>query len=90
MRNLTDLRWIKLKGGLFLLGGLLAAALLILEHPTVRVGVLLVLAVWCFCRSYYFAFYVIQHYVDPSFRFSGLCSFARYMFGARRNDRSEA
>ena len=89
MRNLTDLRWIKLKGGLFLLAGLLAAALLILELPTVRVAVLLALAVWCFCRFYYFAFYVIQHYVDPGFRFSGLCSFARYMFSARGNDRSE-
>jgi hypothetical protein len=27
-----------------------------------------------FCRFYYFAFYVIEHYVDPGYRFSGLGS----------------
>jgi hypothetical protein len=35
--------------------------------------------VWSFCRFYYFAFYVIEHYVDPSYRFSGLLSFALYL-----------
>ena len=90
MRNLTDPKWIKLKGGLFLLVGLLASALLILDHPTIREGVLLALAVWSFCRFYYFAFYVIEHYVDPGFHFSGLWSFARYMLKARWNDRPSA
>ena len=78
MKDLTDPRWIKLKGVLFLVVGLLASALLLLETPTMRVAVLLTVAVWCFCRAYYFAFYVIEHYVDPSFRFSGLGSFLRY------------
>ena len=43
------------------------------------VAVLLAISIWCFCRFYYFAFYVIQHYVDPGFRFSGLFAFCRYM-----------
>jgi hypothetical protein len=76
MKNLTDVRWIKLKGALFLLLGLLSAALLFVEHPTLSVAFLMVVAVWSFCRFYYFAFYVIEHYVDPSYRFSGLLSFA--------------
>ena len=85
MKDLTDPRWIKLKGILFLMIGLASAGLLILEMPTLKVGVLLAISIWCFCRFYYFAFYVIEHYVDPSYRFSGLWSFACYLFKRRRN-----
>jgi hypothetical protein len=45
--------------------------------------VLLVISIWCFCRFYYFAFYVIQHYVDPGYRFSGLWSFVAYLWSRR-------
>lgn len=83
MKDLTNPTWIKIKGFLFLFLGLLSGALLFFEHPTVRVGLLLMLVVWCFCRFYYFAFYVIEHYVDPNFRFSGLLSFARYLISKR-------
>ena len=94
MRDLTDPRWIKAKGALFLFTGALAAALLLLEDLTFRHGVLLLICVWSFCRAYYFAFYVIEHYVDPSYQFSGLGSFVRYWFlrsGRRtaRNRRGE-
>jgi hypothetical protein len=40
---------------------------------------LLVITVWVFCRFYYFAFYVLEHYVDPGYRFAGLLSLARYL-----------
>jgi hypothetical protein len=80
MKDLTDARWIKLKGILFLVIGILSAVLLVLEHPTWRLGILLAICIWCFCRFYYFAFYVIEKYVDPSYRFSGLWSFACYFF----------
>jgi hypothetical protein len=86
MRNLADPTWIKIKGMLFLLLGLVAAALLLFERPTIKVGLLLALAVWCFCRFYYFAFYVIEHYVDPSYRFSGLLSFMRYLLRDRQKE----
>lgn len=79
MQDLTDARWIKLKGILFLFIGVAASVLLILEVPTVKVGALLALAIWAFCRAYYFAFYVIEHYVDPTFRFSGLGSAVGYL-----------
>ena len=83
MKDLTDPRWIKLKGILFLLIGVASSVLLILEMPTLKVGVLLAICIWCFCRFYYFAFYVIEHYVDPDYRFSGLWSFACYLFKRR-------
>jgi hypothetical protein len=46
-------------------------------------AVLLALAIWGFCRFYYFAFYVIEKYVDPSYKFAGLISFVRYFFRRR-------
>ena len=77
MKDLTSAPWIKLKGILFLLLGIAAAALLILECPSWKIAGLLALAVWCFCRFYYFAFYVITHYIDPGYRYAGLVDFAR-------------
>ena len=77
--DLTNPRLIYLKGMLFVLGGLLASAAILLEHPTLKVAALLAIAIWCFARAYYFAFYVVQHYVDRSYRFSGLVSFLRYV-----------
>ena len=83
MKNLTNPTWIKLKGTLFLLVGLLASILLLIEHWDLKTAFLLVLSIWCFCRFYYFAFYVIQYYVDPTYRFSGLWSFVRYMWNRK-------
>ncbi len=84
MKDLTSVMWIKVKGILFLLLGIAAATLLVLEHPTWKVAFLLVLVIWCFCRFYYFAFYVIEKYVDPRYRFSGFWSFAKYLCQPRK------
>lgn len=89
MKDITGPGWIKFKGILFLVVGLCSAGLLLAESPNVRVAVLLGITVWCFCRFYYFAFYVIEKYVDPTYKFSGLWSFARYLVasrGERQND----
>ncbi len=72
MGDITDPRLIYLKGFLFLLAGLMASGILLLEHPTPRVAFLLGVAVWAFARFYYFAFYVVERYVDPGYRFAGL------------------
>ena len=79
MADITNPKLIYAKGFLFLLCGLVASGLLLLEAPTLKVAFLLVVAIWSFARFYYFAFYVIQHYVDPSYRFAGLGSFFRYL-----------
>jgi hypothetical protein len=84
VRDLTNPKWIYAKAVVFLLAGLLAGGLLIAEHPTLRTSGLLVIAVWCFARFYYFAFYVIERYVDPNYRFAGLWSFVRYVLCTRR------
>jgi hypothetical protein len=84
MGDLKDPRVIYAKGALFLFSGLLAAGLLVAEHPSVRVAFLLAVAVWCFCRAYYFAFYVIERYVDPGYKFAGLGSFVRYVLKSRK------
>ena len=78
MANLTNPRVIWLKGVLFAALGMLASILLLVQLPDIRYGVLVPITVWAFCRAYYFAFYVIEHYVDPSYRFAGLLHFARY------------
>ena len=83
MADLKKPRVIYLKGFLFLGGGCLASALLLAELPTLKVAFLLAVAVWCFARCYYFAFYVVEHYVDPQFRFSGLWAFAKYLLRRR-------
>lgn len=83
MKDLTP-GWIKLKGILFLVMGILAAGLILADNPDWRTALLLALAIWSFCRFYYFAFYVIEKYVDASYKFSGLISFARYLLGRRR------
>jgi hypothetical protein len=85
MKNLTSARWIKVKGILFLLLGLFSTVFLFFEHPTLKTAFLLIIGVWSFCRFYYFAFYVIEHYVDPSYRFSGLLSFALYLIPKKRS-----
>jgi hypothetical protein len=83
MTNLTNPRIIYAKGFLFLFIGIFASALILAEHPTLKVTLLLALAIWSFSRAYYFAFYVVEHYVDPGYRFAGLIDFTRYLL--RRN-----
>jgi len=83
MKDLTNPSWIKIKGLLFLLIGIITAILIFLGDPTWKTAILLVLAIWGFCRFYYFAFYVIEKYVDPAYKFSGLISFVRYIFRRR-------
>jgi len=83
MGDLKNPTLIYAKGFLFLLMGFLAAGTLLLLYPHWRAAALLALAVWSFSRFYYFAFYVIEHYVDPGFRFAGLGSFVVYLFRSR-------
>jgi hypothetical protein len=77
-RHLTNPRWIKIKGALFLLLGVLSAAILFLQRPTATVALLLLVTIWSFCRFYYFAFHVLQNYVDADYKYSGLLSLAHY------------
>jgi hypothetical protein len=83
MKNLTP-RWIVIKAILFFILGIFAAAMIIIESPDWRTVVMLAVAIWSFCRLYYFAFYVIEKYVDPTYKFSGVISFLKYWLRRRR------
>ncbi len=74
---------------LFLLLGLIAGGLLIARLSDWASVALLCIVVWAFCRAYYFAFYVIERYVDPRFRFAGLFDFARYAIGGKPADKQD-
>ena len=78
MRDLRHPRLMYLKALLLLLLGALATTLILLEHPSLKVAFLIGVAVWSFARAYYFAFYVIEHYIDPAYRFAGILSAIRH------------
>ena len=79
MRNLRSPALMWIKAGLFLAAGLLGAAGILLEQPRLRTAMLLAISVWCFARAYYFAFHVIERYVDSGYRFTGLWSLVCYV-----------
>jgi len=77
---MTDLKhpalfWLKF--GLLLLAAVLAGTLLLLQCPSWPNAALLAVTVWGSCRAYYFAFYVIEHWLDPGYRYAGLVDFVR-------------
>jgi hypothetical protein len=83
MTDLKNPQWMWLKAMLLAMIGLTAAGLIIVDRFEWKTVALLVLVVWSFCRAYYFAFYVIEHYVDGEYKFAGLLSFCRYAMKKR-------
>jgi hypothetical protein len=84
MRDLTSSKLIYAKGVLFLIASLLASSILIVQDPRALTILLLAIAIWAFARFYYFAFYVIEKYVDARYRFTGMISLLRYLFAQKR------
>ncbi|MFT5323619.1 MAG: hypothetical protein ACI8P0_001469 [Planctomycetaceae bacterium] len=85
MTDISSPRLLYLKGALFVLCGAMAAGLILVDSPSLRTATLLGLSIWCFARAYYFAFYVIEHYVDGSFRYAGLGDFVVWSWRRFRN-----
>lgn len=87
MGDLTDPRLMYLKAFLFLVIGLLCIAGILAEAFSLRIALLLALCIWSFCRLYYFAFYVIERYIDPGYKFAGIVPAIRYvMLSGRKRD----
>lgn len=84
MGDLKSPKWIYLKGGLFLVILLVSAALIVFETQKWSTVFLALLLIWSAARLYYFMFYVIEKYVDPSYKFSGITSFVRYLIRNRK------
>ena len=62
----------------------LSCLLLLMDAPRWRTAALLALVIWGSARVYYFLFYVIERYIDPSYRFSGIGSALRYLMRRRK------
>jgi hypothetical protein len=78
MGNLRNPRLIYLKGFLFLVIAIASCGLILYEFWHPKLILLVAIAIWSSARFYYFAFYVIEHYVDPNYKFAGLGSFVAY------------
>lgn len=79
MKDLQSARLIYLKAALFVVLGVVSASMLFAQSPRAMTLLVIAVCVWSFARAYYFAFYVIERYVDRSFRFSGLFAFIRHV-----------
>jgi len=79
VRNLRDSRLMYLKGFLFLAILSCSVFVILIEQFSWKLLVLLALVIWSSARLYYLMFYVIEKYVDPSYKFSGIISFIKYM-----------
>ena len=84
MTHLSSRTRIVAKGMLFAAIALIAAALILLEKPSVTRAVLLALLVWASCRFYYFLFYVLERYVDPTLRYAGMVAMLAALRRRRR------
>ena len=77
------------KGILFLLTGLLAAALIVWQSPEWVTVILLLAVIWSFCRFYYFLFHVLESYVAPSLQWRGLIHLLVVLLRSRESDAHE-
>jgi hypothetical protein len=84
VKIITNPKILKLKGLLFLFLGVISSTMLMMIVADWTVAVLLAISVWAFARFYYFAFYVLQHYADREFRYSGLLDLVRYLLTQKR------
>ena len=83
MGDLKNPRLIYLKGFLFLFLAAVSCGLILYEFWNPRLILLVAIAIWASARFYYFTFYVIEHYVDPNYKFAGLGAFVMYLLRGR-------
>jgi hypothetical protein len=82
-QDLTNPRWMYLKALLFLVILVISFITLIFENDIGCRVMFAVLLVWSSARLYYFMFYVIEKYVDSSYKFSSVLSFLAYLFSSK-------
>lgn len=83
MTDLKSKHWIVAKGIAFLGIAILAAAQLLLDAPSLRTALLLAVLAWAAGRFYYFLFYVLERYVDPGLRYTGILALVRAILAKR-------
>ncbi|CAN5327884.1 hypothetical protein BH11PSE11_BH11PSE11_29210 [soil metagenome] len=85
MSDLKSKKLIVAKGVLFLALALASFGLLLIQMPSWEVLALLLLLAWASCRFYYFLFYVLEKYVDPSLRYAGITDLFFKLLRPRRS-----
>lgn len=83
-RDLKSRAAIIAKAFLFLVLGALSSTILLLQFFSWPHLALLLIAIWSFSRAYYFAFYVIEKYIDGSFRYAGLLDCCLYLLKGKQ------
>ena len=83
MSDLKSPKLIYFKASLFLMIIIGSVALALIEFPSWKLAVLILIAIWASARLYYFMFYVIEKYVDPDYKFSGIYSFVLYLLSSK-------
>jgi len=83
MADLQSKGWIVFKGIAFLGIAVAAGVLVFLDAPSLKTAVLIVLLAWSAARFYYFLFYVLEKYVDPSLRYAGILALLRAILARR-------
>lgn len=78
--DITSPRVLKFKGFLFALIGLIATGMLIARDPTWQTMLLFGLAIWAWCRFYYFLFYVLEHYAGSKRPYAGISDALKSVF----------
>jgi hypothetical protein len=79
VKDLKDSRLMYFKGFLFLAILISSVLVILIENFSWKVIILLGLVIWSSARLYYLMFYVIEKYVDPTYKFSGIIAFIKYL-----------
>jgi hypothetical protein len=82
--DITNRRLLHAKGVLFVVLGVLSAALLLAQAPTWKTAALIALTVWAFARFYYYLFHVLERYLGREQRFAGVVDALRYLWSQTR------
>ena len=83
--DIKDKKLLHAKGFLFLLLGLMSAAVIIIESQNIRTVLLLITAIWAFCRFYYYLFYVLEKYIGRDQKYAGILDALKYLLRRRGN-----
>lgn len=81
--DLKNPRLIWLKGVLFGVMLLIAGGAIVLLTRDWLIAGLVAVVAWSAARGYYFMFYVIEKYVDSTYRFAGVWDFTMYAIGRK-------
>lgn len=83
MSDIKSKKVIVLKGILFLLVAIISSSYSLFDFPFwIRLCALLI-GLWSFARFYYFLFYVLERYVDPGLKYSGILDLAKFILSKK-------